>query len=477
MELDRTSTKKITEMMIMVNVQVWWNEIQDGGKIASYPCGEADVTGIVADFEAEYGAVKQIVVDDGDVCNKKGNPQYRFHLFAEKHYLLVTVTKKQFERLFDTMTDGFEKHISETYGVMDRIFDRKTGDEKMTENCGYDRDFVLLETGEFKCGRDTFTYEGEPITVGDVLDHKIQIIDFNVTKEGHKGCFILMETGHILCRVSHYNRYLRHLFSTDEIVYAPTFSEIYPTASDFIESRIELLNTYQPTKEFKEKVDYCSYKGRLFKDLVTMSEAELEAIDNEEASAEIPMSDVEDYVNFLIEDAPKPHNWVEGFVADEEHIDYRIRKWIDWGIHYCEKYCSPSVEFFRLAQEVYRTIKENGEEMVEVEIWKNSTGGEELGRIEKFSCKESQVGKIVADFEESYGTINEVDIGAVEVNAPFDFVMQFVLSSDTHWMWVTTTDTYTSEGENVQGGRLLKIIVTDDFEKVAESECMYRRNL
>ena len=113
----------------MVHIKIGWLDMNNGGKIASYSCGEKDVEQVVVDFESEYGEVNQIVVDDGDVFNRKGNPRYRFHLFAEDHFLLVTVTEKQFERLFDTMTDGFEKHISEVYGVMDRIYDRKTGDD------------------------------------------------------------------------------------------------------------------------------------------------------------------------------------------------------------------------------------------------------------------------------------------------------------------------------------------------------------
>ena len=344
----------------MVSIMVQWTDANDGGKIASYPCKEADVEQIVADFEAEYGAVKQISLDDGVVYGRKGNKKYGFRLFADKHELIIRTTEAQMERLMDTIvTDEFEKHfVSEGYGYIETLFDRKTeGSETMTENCGYDRDFVLLETGEFEVDGETFTYEGEPITVGDVLDHKIQMIDFNVTKEGYKGCFILMETGHILCRVSHYNRHLRHLFSTDEIVYAPTFSEIYPTASDFIESRIELLQRFQPTKEFQEKVDYCSYKGRLFKDLVKMSNEELEVIDNEEASAEISMSDVEAYVEWLIGEGQNPKNWVKDLVITADHIDYLVRSRIGRGIDKCEKYCSPSVDFFRLADRVYMLSK------------------------------------------------------------------------------------------------------------------------
>lgn len=120
----------------MVSIMVQWTDANDGGKIASYPCKEADVTGIVADFEAEYGAVKQINLDDGVVYGRKGNKKYGFRLFADKHELLVRTTEAQMERLMDTIvTDEFEKHfVSEDYGYIETLFDRKTeGSETMTE--------------------------------------------------------------------------------------------------------------------------------------------------------------------------------------------------------------------------------------------------------------------------------------------------------------------------------------------------------
>ena len=225
------------------------------------------------------------------------------------------------------------------------------------KNVGYDTNIVLLENGEFECGGNTFTYEGNTIFVGDVLDNEIQMLDFDVAEEGYKGCFIVVSTGHILCKVSTYVREYRKLIVYDEFVYAPNFDEMYETASDFVESRIKLLQTYQPTKEYQNQVDYCSYKGRLFKNLVVMSDEELQTIDNGK-SGDFSISDVGAYIDWLNQEAHKPSTWAKGVNITEEHIDYHIRNQIEWGIHYCEKYCSPSVEFFRLADKMYKAIRE-----------------------------------------------------------------------------------------------------------------------
>lgn len=88
-----------------------------------------------------------------------------------------------------------------------------------------------------------------------------------------------------------------------------------------------------------------------------MSEEELVAIDNEEPSAEISMSDVEAYVEWLIAEGQNPKNWVKDLVITEDHIDYLVRSRIRRGIDNCEKYCSPSVDFFRLADRVYMLSK------------------------------------------------------------------------------------------------------------------------
>lgn len=230
-------------------------------------------------------------------------------------------------------------------------------EEMINMNEGYERDAVLLEAGEFEIDGRTFTYEGEPITVQEVLEDEIQMLNFPVAEEDYKGVFILTSTGTILCRVSSYNRELKHLFTYDKIVYSPRFEEIYPTAEEFIESRIELLDTYQPTKEFKEEIDYCTYKGRLYKDLINMTTEELQAINNEEAGAEILAEDVENYVKHLIIQANNPKTWMAGVNITEELMDYHIRHNIGWGIKYCEQYCSPAVEFFRLAEKVYQSLK------------------------------------------------------------------------------------------------------------------------
>ena len=264
------------------------------------------------------------------------------------------IAMEEFDSSLATTTEETETEETETEETETEETETE-GSETMTEKTGYDKETVLLETGEFKVDGETFTYEGEPITVGDVLD--TSRVEFDLVGSDYKGRFLLLSTGHILCRCSHYSIKLNYTTTYDEIVYAPTFSEIYPTASDFIESRIELLNTYQPTKEFQEKVDYCSYKGRLFKDLVKMTAEELVAIDNEEAGKEIPASDVKAYVEYLNEEGQKPSTWMEGVTITEELVDYHIRHNIERGIDKCEKYCSPSVEFFRLAEQFYKNMK------------------------------------------------------------------------------------------------------------------------
>lgn len=118
----------------MVNVQVWWNEIQDGGKIASYSCGEKDVEQVVADFESDYGAVKHICLEDGVVYGIKGNKKYGFKLFADNHFLLISTTEGQMERLMEKIvTDEFEDRIVDGYHCKGS-YDRKIeGSENITE--------------------------------------------------------------------------------------------------------------------------------------------------------------------------------------------------------------------------------------------------------------------------------------------------------------------------------------------------------
>lgn len=230
------------------------------------------------------------------------------------------------------------------------------GSETMTENNGYDRNFVLLEAGEFECDGRTFTYEGEPITVGDVVDN--HRIDFKTT-EGHNGSFHITETHHIMLMVHSYSDLGKFGVTYDEIVYAPVFDEIYATASDFIESMVGIANLYyDPSGEIRERVEYSSYKGRLLKDLVEMSKEELVAIDNEGVSDNFSLSDIGAYIDYLNQEAHNPNTWAKGVTITEEHIDYHIRHKIKWGIEYCEKYCSPSVEFFRLADKMYKAIRD-----------------------------------------------------------------------------------------------------------------------
>lgn len=325
----------------------------------------------------------------------------------------------------------------EAENVENETTETETGDEKMTQIIGnkeYDRETVLLETGEFTCG-NTFHYDGEPITVGDVLDAKEKKDDdllgwvisykvtFDVAEEGWNCRFLLKSNGDIailvskdgkmhkeivyspttkgydrdfvlvegsqlysgkpitvgdiidnhrmsvvsgdknvsifVCETHHILMMSRH---SCQVVYAPRFEELYSSASNFIEAMTNVRNTYyDPDKEISKRVDYSSYKGRLYKDLVKMTAEELEAIDNEESSEGFPIEDVEAYVNWLVEDAPKPHNWQHGVVADEEHCDYFVRNKIEWGIRYCEEYCSPSLEFFRLAQGCYASIQDDSE--------------------------------------------------------------------------------------------------------------------
>lgn len=266
--------------------------------------------------------------------------------------------EKFLEQDLECEADGLRRNAQykgESFSSLSQKIETGTGDETMTENTGYDRDFVLLEAGEFECGGRTFTYEGEPITVGDVLDRTIGM-DFPIASDrDYQGHFGIAETGHIYCMVTTYMRDVRHLLSWEQIVYAPNFSDIYATASDFVESRIELLQTYQPTKEFQEKVDHCTYKGRLFKDLVKMSADELEAVDN--SSASFSTSDVQAYLDFLLAQAQDPKTWVKDLVITEDHIDFHIRNKINWGVDYCEKYCSPSLAFFRVAEKMYQDSK------------------------------------------------------------------------------------------------------------------------
>ena len=217
---------------------------------------------------------------------------------------------------------------------------------------GYDNSKILLETGTFECNGRTFEYDGEPITVGDLVDnHRVSF----KTVEGNNGSFHITETHHIMIMVHSLHKINRFGVSYSEIVYAPLFDEIYATAEEFIESMVEIANTYyDPAGEIRERVEYSSYKGRLLRDMVNMSKEELEAIDSEDSGAGIPASDVESYIKFLKAEGQDPKSWARGVTITEENVDYHIRSRIDRGIKYCEIYCSPSINFFKLAQAFYK---------------------------------------------------------------------------------------------------------------------------
>lgn len=332
----------------MVNIQVWQND--ENKKIASFSCYENETMTNIQKLEGEYGEVQDTTLEK-DTSNK--TPMIRYYLLTETHTIIVSMTLYQAERVNDYIAsyEAFEEIVNET-----EI--KNEGDEIMNENCGYDRDIVLLEKGEFECDGRTFNYDGETIFVGDLLDGETTFLNFK-TVEGNNGSFHITETHHIMLMVHSYSELGRFSVNYDEIVYAPRFEEIYETASDFIEAMVGIANRYyDPSGEIRERVEYSSYKGRLLKDLVNMSADELQAIDKEGADGNFSISDVGAYIDYLNQEAHNPNTWAKGVTITEEHIDYHIRHKIEWGIEYCEKYCSPSVGFFRLADKMYKAIRD-----------------------------------------------------------------------------------------------------------------------